>query len=86
MTNLQIRIDGNIKKSADELFVSLGLDTQTAIRIFIQQAIENNGLPFPVRHNNGYSLLQAIDDSRNRINLTGPFDSAENAVNSMLAD
>ena len=86
MTNLQIRIDDNIKKRADELFLSLGLDTQTAIRIFIQQAIENNGLPFSVKHNDNYSLMQAIDDSRNKRNLTGPFNRAEDAISSMLAD
>ena len=31
-------------------------------------------------------LLEAVNDSRNRKNLHGPFDSAEEAVESMLED
>lgn len=33
MATLQIRIDDSLKKQADTLFSSLGLDTPTAIRI-----------------------------------------------------
>ena len=32
---LQIRVDDIMKKVAEELFTSLGLDTSTAIRIFL---------------------------------------------------
>lgn len=34
MATLQVRIDDTLKKQADALFSSLGLDTTTAIRIF----------------------------------------------------
>ena len=37
---LQIRVDDVMKAAADELFSSLGLDTSTAIRIFLSIAIE----------------------------------------------
>lgn len=87
MATLQIRIDDTIKKQADTLFSSLGLDTSTAIRIFLNAAIENAGIPFSIQHKTiSYSLQEAVYDSRLRKNLYGPFDNAEDAVASMLED
>ncbi len=87
MATLQIRIDDTLKKQADTLFSSLGLDTSTAIRIFLNAAIENAGIPFSVQHKTiPASLQEAIYDSRFQRNLTGPFDTATDAVASMLEE
>lgn len=87
MATLQIRIDDSLKKQADNLFSSLGLDTSTAIRIFLNSAIENAGIPFSVQHKTiPYSLQEAVYDSKFRRNLNGPFDNAADAVASMLED
>ena len=43
---LQIRVDDIMKKVTEELFTSLGLDTSTAIRIFLSIVNETGGLPF----------------------------------------
>lgn len=87
MATLQIRIDDTLKKQADTLFSSLGLDTSTAIRIFLNAAIENAGIPFSVQHKSiPYSLQEAIYDTRLQRNLHGPFDNAKDAVASMLED
>lgn len=45
---IQVRVDDELKKNADALFSDLGLDTPTAIRIFLTQAIKRHGLPFDV--------------------------------------
>lgn len=87
MATLQIRIDDTLKKDADELFSSLGLDISTAIRIFLNASVENAGIPFSVRHKTiPNSLQKAVYDSRYRQNLNGPFDTAEEAIASMLED
>ena len=87
MATLQIRIDDSLKKEADTLFSSLGLDTSTAIRIFLNAAVENAGIPFSVQHKTvSDSLQEAIYDSRFKLNLNGPFDNAADAVASMLED
>ena len=86
MATFQLRLDETLKQKADALFSSLGLDTSTAIRIFLSAAVENNGIPFPVRHTEDFSLQRALLDSRNRVNLHGPYDTALEAVNSMLED
>ena len=87
MATLQIRIEDALKKQADTLFSSLGLDTPTAIRIFLNASIENGGIPFSVQHKAIPSSLQeAVHDSRFRRNLNGPFDNAEDAIAAMLED
>lgn len=87
MATVQIRVDDTLKQKADALFSSLGLDTSTAIRIFLNAAVENDGIPFSVQHKPVSSSIQeAIADSRYHRNLHGPFDTAEDAVNSMLED
>lgn len=87
MATLQIRIDDTLKKQADSLFSSLGLDTSTAIRIFLNASIENAGIPFSIQHRAiPNTLREAVYDSRLQRNLHGPFDYAEDAVASMLED
>ena len=47
-TPTQVRIDSEIKRQANELFSSLGLDMSSAINLFLYQCVLRNGLPFPV--------------------------------------
>ncbi|MDR0983415.1 MAG: type II toxin-antitoxin system RelB/DinJ family antitoxin [Ruminococcus sp.] len=87
MATIQIRVDDNTKSAADNLFSSLGLDTETAVKIFLTASLNYDGIPFPIKHQTPNSkLFEAIEDTRLRRNLTGPFDSAEEAVRSMLDD
>ena len=46
MTTLNIRIEDNIKAKANKTLSSLGLDMSTAVKIFLNQVITENGLPF----------------------------------------
>ena len=81
MATLQMRVDDDLKKKSDDLFQSLGMDTSTAIRIFLTFAIEHNGIPFDVRHApEDLSLEKAISDSRTRKNLHGSYATAADAV------
>jgi len=45
---IQVRVDDNFKKDVDNLLADLGLDTPTAIRIFLKQVLMQKGLPFSV--------------------------------------
>ena len=45
---IQVRVDRDLKNEVDELFNSLGLDTSTAIRMFLKQVERRRGLPFDV--------------------------------------
>ena len=45
---IQVRVDDQLKDSADSLFTSLGLDTSTAVRMFLVASTEAGGIPFAV--------------------------------------
>ena len=56
------------KTKADELFRDLGTDTTTAIRMFLTQAVANNGFPFEIKRNdkieNPYKYLPSCSKSQ----------------------
>ena len=51
MTTLNIRIEENIKAKANKTLSSLGLDMSTAVKLFLNQVITENGLPFTPTNN-----------------------------------
>lgn len=50
-STIQIRVDDDLKAKSDSLFKDLGTDTTTAIRIFLTQAVANDGFPFEIKRN-----------------------------------
>jgi len=86
-TTLQIRVEKDLKEDVDALFESLGCDLSTAVRMFFHAALKEHGLPFKVRQPRyNRATIQAMLDSRDPSKLIGPFSSAEEAINAMLAD
>jgi addiction module RelB/DinJ family antitoxin len=47
---IQVRVEDDMKTKAEMLFASLGMDTSTAIRIFLTASMETGGIPFRVAH------------------------------------
>ena len=45
-TPVYARIDSNLKKSAEEILATLGINPTSAIQMFYSQIVLNNGLPF----------------------------------------
>ena len=45
---LQTRIDKTLKQGADAFFESIGMDTTTAIRIFLKQTLIQCKIPFEI--------------------------------------
>ena len=62
-STVQIRIDDETRMKAATLYERMGLDIPTAVRMFLRQSIELNGLPFQPRITerdvNGFSQYDA---------------------------
>jgi len=90
MATIQVRVDDGMKAAADSLFSSLGLDTSTAVRIFLAAALQNNGIPFAVKHvysrKPNAELREAMEDISLERNLHGPYLTGNEAINAMLED
>ncbi len=71
-STIQVRVDDELKSKSDQLFKDLGTDTTSAIRIFLTQAVANNGFPFEIKRaaHNPYAvmseemLLEKLERSR----------------------
>ena len=63
-TNLNIRIDKNVKESSEKVFEDLGLNMTTAINMFLRQVIRVNGIPFEIKGNTpNQETIEAIEES-----------------------
>ena len=47
-TNLNIRIDKNLKEQAENFFGELGMSMTTAINIFMRQSLRQGKIPFEI--------------------------------------
>jgi len=47
-TNVNFRVDADLKKEAEELFSDLGLNMTTAVTMFLKQAVRSQRIPFDV--------------------------------------
>jgi DNA-damage-inducible protein J len=54
-TSMNIRMDSEVKKQAQELFAQFGLDMTTAINMFLRQSIRQQGIPFALQLDPFYS-------------------------------
>lgn len=48
-TNINVRVDKELKTQAELLFSDLGLNMSTAITMFLKSAVSHDGLPFEVK-------------------------------------
>jgi DNA-damage-inducible protein J len=75
-TNLNIRVDEDLKRKAEAIFNELGLNMSTAMNIFLRYSVRYGGIPFDLRIEMPNEETQAtIDDVNNNRNMSKTFDS-----------
>ena len=85
-TNVNIRMEENLKKQFDALCNALGLTMTTAINIFAKTMVRQRGIPFEVSLSiPNEETLQAIDDVNNERNLSRHFHSVEELMEDLNA-
>ena len=65
-----VRVNRELKESAETLFDYLGLNMSNAINIFLRKTVEQRGIPFPI--NTGSRGIGGLSSSE----VTGIFTSA----------
>ena len=58
-TSMNLRIDKDLKKEAENLFETLGINMTTAINIFLRQAVREQSIPFYVSAKNDNFAIPA---------------------------
>ena len=85
-TNINIRMDENLKKQFDHLCSELGMNMSTAFNIFAKAMVRQNGIPFEVSLDiPNAETLAAIDDVNHGRNLSKRFHSVEELMEDLNA-
>ena len=64
-TILQVRIDDNLRKQTNEIFNNLGLDMSSAVRLFLNRVVVEQGLPFSMNLRKEQPEFDAIEFLKN---------------------
>lgn len=85
-SNINIRVDSEIKQQAEAIFSELGINMSTAMNMFLRHSIRYGGIPFDLRLNIPNDDTQAaIDDVNNNRNISESFDSIEALMDDLNA-
>ncbi len=83
-TNLNVRVDEDVKRDVEEILDEIGLNMSTAINVFLKRVVREKGIPFEMRiERPNAETIAAIEDVKNGRNLIGPFDSVEEMMEAL---
>ena len=73
---IQVRVEDSLKDEAAQVFEKLGIDTSTAVRMFLKRSIMENGIPFkmtlpkePYRAEKGYRAMVELNEESEKNGL-----------------
>lgn len=85
-TNLNIRVDEEVKRKAEAIFNELGLNMSSAMNIFLRYCVRYGGIPFDLRiEKPNAETLAAIDDVNNNRNMSQTFDNVRTLMEDLNA-
>jgi DNA-damage-inducible protein J len=86
-TTIQVRIDAKMKKQAQSIFETMGLDLSSGVKMYLARVIQDKGLPFTPRTENGltpeYEAILLREVAAAKKNGTG-YRSAKAALNDIF--
>lgn len=88
MTNINVRVDSELKKSAETLFNDLGLNMSTAVTMFLKSAVASDGIPFEVKrvrpNAETHAALAEYEAMKNHPENYKRYDSFEDLLDEVL--
>ena len=77
--NVTLRVDKELKEQADALFEDMGLSLNTACRMFLKRAVEEQRIPFEVRRPDRQTR-KALADAEQGKDVSRSFDTVEDLM------
>ncbi len=83
MSHIQLRIDEKTKKAAKKVLDKLGIDMTSAIKVYLKQIVINQGIPFKLVTENGFTpeqeeeILMASVEAKSGKNVTKAMSTKE---------
>ena len=89
-TNINVRVDTELKQSAEELFDDLGLNMSSAITMFLKSAVAYDGIPFDVKRNvpnsDTLAALAEYRDMKKKNSKYKRYDSFDEIIDEVFSD
>ena len=88
-TNINVRVDSQLKSSAETLFNDLGLSMSSAITLFLRSAVNHDGLPFEVKRVPNMTTRAALaeyEQMKNNPSAYKRYASFDEAIKDVLSD
>ena len=67
MAVINIRVNDEVKKEAETIFKSLGLNMSVAMNLFLKKCISENGIPFDLKLSNN-ETMEALEETNKILN------------------
>ena len=77
--NVTLRVDKDLKEQADALFEDMGLSLNTACRMFLKRAVQEQRIPFEVRRPDR-KTRKALADAEQGKDVSKSFDTVEDLM------
>jgi len=84
---IQVRVDENLKKTVEQIFDRIGIDTPTAVRMFFKKVALTGGIPFSLREDlpdtaffTPEELREAYIESLDAQNLSKSYEDVEDTI------
>ena len=89
-TNINVRVDSELKAQAESLFSDLGMNMSTAIVMFLKSAVYHDGIPFEVKrfspNAETKAALSEYAEMKKNPAAYKRYDSFEEALSEVLED
>ena len=86
-TNINIRMDAELKKQFEDFCADVGMSMTTAFNIFARKAVRENRIPFEVSGDiPNEETRKAIENARRGIGLSRGFSSVRELMEDLNAD
>ena len=87
---LQVRVDEKLRAKAAAIYEELGIDLQTAVRIFLKRSVMVNGLPFGMTLGERQDMsaiegIRAIQSMRESAEKSGLSEMSLDEINEEIA-
>ena len=87
---LQVRVDEGLRAQAAAIYDELGIDLQTAVRIFLKRSVRENGLPFRMtlgekNEASSKSMLKIMSELSEEARNAGVSDMSLDEINAEIA-
>lgn len=89
-TNINIRIDENLKKQFEEFCSDMGMSMSTAFNIFAKKTVRENRIPFEIGretpNEETLKAIQEVQEMKANPNIGKSYSNVDKMIKELLAD